>query len=176
MLKLSAINQVTRRIEELILSYGVIALAIITVGNVLSRRLFNNSWSFAEEVSQFILVIITFMGISYATRVGRHIRMTAVYEAMPEKARKAIMLIISLVTMAVLLYLAYHAGLFVLKVKGYGRVTPALRVPFYLVLIWVPIGLFMGAVQNALTLIKNLRTRDVWLSYEEKSEYKEFSD
>lgn len=171
---LQRINKLIRGVEETILSWGVISMAVMTIGNVLSRKFFNHSWSFSEEVSQFILVIITFMGVSYAARKGRHIRMTALCEMMTPRVQKAMMLIVALVTMIILFYLCYHSSLYMLKIKAYGRVTPALRIPFYLVLIWVPIGLFLGAIQYGLAFVKNLREKEIWLSYEEKSEYKEF--
>jgi C4-dicarboxylate transporter, DctQ subunit len=172
---LSILNKSMAAIEKFILGYGVICLAIVTIGNVISRKVFNHSWSFAEELSQFILVIITFMGISYAARKGRHIRMTAFYEMVNDKIKKLLMIIISLVTMAILFYLSYHALLFVLKTKGFERVTPALRLPFYWMIVWAPLGLFLGGIQYLLTLIKNLTHKDVWLSFEEKSEYKDLS-
>ena len=169
------LNNFISLLEQFILAYGVISLALITIGNVISRKLFNHSWSFAEELSQFILVIITFMGISYAARRGRHIRMTAFYEMVGEKAKRILMIVISLTTMIILFYLSYHALLFVLKVKGYGRVTPALRLPFYWMILWAPLGLFLGGVQYLLTLIKNIVHKDVWLSFEEKSEYQDLT-
>lgn len=170
---LNKINNFFCKIEEFVLTYGVIGLAVITIGNVVSRKFFNHSWSFAEEVSQFILVIMTFMGVGYAARKGRHIRMTAFYEMANEKVKKAVMLIISISMTVLLLYLAWYAWEYVMNVMNTGRVTPVLRAPFYLAIIWAPIGLVMGAVQYFLTFIKNLTHKEVWLSFEEKTEYKE---
>lgn len=172
---LSMLNNFISAMEKFILAYGVISLAVITIGNVISRKMFNHSWSFAEELSQFILVIITFMGISYAARKSRHIRMTAFYEMVNDRIKKILMILISLATMIILFYLSYHALLFVVKTYSYGRVTPALRLPFYLMIVWAPIGLFLGGIQYLLTLIKNLTHEDVWLSAEEKSEYKDLA-
>ena len=168
------INNAVKGIEEAILSWGVISMAVMTIGNVLSRKFFNYSWSFSEEVSQFILVIISFIGVSYAARKGRHIRMTAVIEMMPPKAQKVMIMIVAFVTMITLFYLCYHSSIYVMKIQAYGRVTPALRFPFYLVLIWVPIGLFLGGIQYGLAFVKNLKEEEIWLSFEEKSEYREF--
>lgn len=167
------LNAGIRRIEEILLSWGVLSMAAVTIGNVLSRKFLNHSWSFAEEVSQFILVMVTFMGISYAARKGRHIRMTALFEMMGTRLQKAAILFVSLTTMLVLFYLSYHSLLYVLKIKAYGRVTPALCFPFYLALVWVPAGLFLGGVQYGLAVIKNMKKKEVWLSFEEKSEYRE---
>jgi TRAP-type C4-dicarboxylate transport system permease small subunit len=163
-----------RSFEKFILTYGIIGLAILTIGNVISRRVFNSSWTFTEEVSQFILVILTFMGVSYAIRCGRHIRMSAFYDLISEKWKRIIMMIVSIVTAVILFFLAYHALLFVLEAKKYGRVTPSLMLPFYLVIMWAPLGLFLGGVQYILTFIKNVNSDEAWLSYEEKSDYKDF--
>jgi len=170
---LKKINSFVEKIEEWILKYGIIILAVLTVGNVISRRLFNQSWAFTTEASQFLLVLITFMGISYGVRKGRHIRMTALYDSLNEKWQKIFMIIISSVTAVILFFLAYHSARFVISAFQDGRVTPALQVPFYLVIMWAPIGLILGGIQYFLTLIKNLTSEGVWLSYEEKEGYKE---
>lgn len=170
---LNKINNFFCKIEEFTLSYGIISLTVLTIGNVLSRKFFNFSWSFVEEISQFILVIVTFMGVGYAARKSRHIRMTAIYEMMPEKIKKILIIFISITTALLLLYLSFQAWEYTQSVIRTARVTPVLRIPFYMVIIWVPLGLFMGAVQYILALIKNLTTQGIWLSFEEQSEYKE---
>ena len=167
------LDNVMTKVEEALLASSILGLSLITIGNVLSRKLLNYSWSWAEEVLQFILVLVTFMGISYAARRSRHIRMTAFYEMLREPARKVLMLIISLGTALLLFYLSYYALLYVLKVHTSGRVTPALRIPFYLAVIWAPLGLFTGGVQYARTFIKNLCTEGVWTSAEMTTEYAE---
>lgn len=169
---LKKINNITRKIEELILSYGIILLAGITMGNVVSRKFFNHSWSFTEEVSQFILVIITFIGVGYAARKSRHIRMTAFYDMIGEKLKKVIILIVSFFTMLLMFYLAYYAMEYTLNVMETQRLTPVLRLPFYLVVIWVPVGFVLGGIQYFLTFVKNLTEKKVWISFEEQTEYK----
>ena len=172
---LSRLDKAIKKFEELILIYGILALSTITVSNVISRWLFDYSWFFIEEISQFILVIITFMGVSYGARVNRHIRMTALFEMGNDKVKKILIIITSLITMVVLFYLSYHAFLFVMKTKAYGRVSPALRIPFYLLILWAPAGLFLGGIQYLITLIKNIRESKLWLSSEDNAAYKEIS-
>ncbi|MEA1927564.1 MAG: TRAP transporter small permease [Candidatus Auribacterota bacterium] len=170
---IAALNRGIKYIETFILSLSIISLAVVTVGNVISRKLFNFSWTFAEEVSQFIMVLITFMGISYAARRARHIRMTAIFDNVPDKIKKAMMLLVSLITAATLFYLAYYSIVYLLDVRATGRVTPVLRIPFYLVIISVPLGFFLGGIQFSLTFLKNIMAKEVWLSSEEKAGYKE---
>ena len=41
---------------------------------------------------------------------------------------------------------------------------PALGVPVYLVYLWVPIGFFVTGIQYALTMVKNIREKEIYLS------------
>lgn len=85
---LNKINKYIGMFEVFVLISCVITMAVILIGNVFSRQLFNNSWKFAEEVGQFLVVIITFIGTSYAARKGKHIRMSALYDILPEKGKR----------------------------------------------------------------------------------------
>lgn len=165
------IDAVCSRIEEMILAFGIILITFITTGNAISRKVFSYSWSSAEECTQFLLVLVTFMGISYATRKGRHIRMTAFYEFMPKCVQKGLTLIICLMTAAILFYLAYYAWDYVCGMYNVGRVTPSLRMPFWITIIWVPIGFILGGIQYLRAFYKNLIEKDVWISAEVSSEY-----
>lgn len=168
---ITRINKAIEIIEKYVLIFGMIILAFITVGNAISRRFFNESWSFGEEASLFILVIVTFLGISYAARKGRHIRMTAFFDQLPDNLQRLLMIFITFVTSIVLFYLTYHSLIFTITMQSRGRVTPALQVPYYLVVMWVPIGLFLGAIQYLFAMIKNIKEDEAWLSYETKTDY-----
>ena len=159
------------KLEEFILAVGILLVTFITTGNAISRKVFSYSWSSAEECTQFLLVIITFMGVSYGVRKGRHIRITAFYVFMPKCVQKALTLIICLVTAFILFYLAYYAFDYVAGMYRVGRVTPALRVPFWMTIIWVPIGFILAGIQYLRAFYKNLIEKDVWISAEVSSEY-----
>ena len=165
------IDAVCSKMEEVILAVGIILITFITTGNAVSRKVFSYSWSSAEECTQFLLVIVTFMGISYGVRRGRHIRMTAFYEFMPKKLQKVLTLLACLLTAAILFYLAKHAIVYVYNTYSVGRVTPSLRIPFWTTVVWVPIGLILAGIQYLRAFYKNLIEKDVWISAEVSSEY-----
>jgi TRAP-type C4-dicarboxylate transport system permease small subunit len=51
-----------------------------------------------------------------------------------------------------------------MKVANSGRVLPALQIPVYLIFLWVPVGFAVTGIQYALTTVKNLLEKDVYLS------------
>ena len=173
---LQKINHWTGNIERFLIAWSTIVLAAMTVGNVVSRKVFNYSWSFTEEISQFILVLITFVSVSYGTRKARHICMTALFEALSRKWQKIFILVSSLVTAGILFYLGYFAFEYVVSTYHMNKTTPVLRIPFYLVIVCVPVGLFLGGIQFLLTFVKNLKEKEIWLSFDEKSELKEIGE
>ncbi|MDZ7671550.1 MAG: hypothetical protein U5K53_01720 [Halanaerobiales bacterium] len=58
---LDKINGMIKIFEEYILAYGVMAMASLTIVNVISRNFFGQGLSFATEINEFLIVIITFL-------------------------------------------------------------------------------------------------------------------
>lgn len=161
---LGVLDRGIARLEAIILAFGVLAMAANTVANVVGRFAFGRSLHFAEEVNAALIVLITFAGISYAARHGRHIRMSAIIDMLPTRPRKIAMIAITALTAALLFLLSWYALDYVMTQASRGRVLPALRVPQWWTLVWVPLGLFLTALQYALTAVKNATQPGVWLS------------
>ena len=161
---LDGIDRVIARLEEFIMAVGIILMAVNTIANVVSRFIFNHSIIFAEELNSTFILLVTFAGIGYAARHGRHIRMSAIYDQLPDKTRKTLMTVIVAVTAFFMLFLAWFSVVYVFNVYSTGRIMPALGVPVYVVYLWVPIGFFITGVQYALTTVKNIREKDIYLS------------
>lgn len=161
---LGTIDSAISRIESFLLATGVLLMAANTVANVVGRFVFQSSIFFTEELNRILIILITFAGISYAARMGRHIRMSAIYDAMPPRLRKATMVGIALVTAAFMFALCWYAIGFIETQASRGRVLPALQIPVWWTIVWVPVGFFMTGVQYLLTAIKNLTDKDIYLS------------
>lgn len=158
--------------EALILAYGIILMAAVSIINVIGRTV-GQSLYFAEELNQFLIVLVTFVGMGYASRKGRHIRMSAFYDQLGERGRKFFMILICAVTAVVMFMLAYYSYGYVARIERLGKVTPALQVPLYLTYIWVPVGFVITGLQYLLTIIRNLREKEVYMSYEHIDTYEE---
>ncbi|MGX1308739.1 C4-dicarboxylate transporter DctQ subunit [Amorphus suaedae] len=161
---LGTIDFTISRVEAVVLAGGVLLMAANTISNVIGRFVFQQSIFFSEELNRILIILITFAGISYAARHGRHIRMSAIYDELPPHLRKALMVVISLVTAVFMFGLCYYAIGYILTQAGRGRLLPALQIPVWWIYLWVPVGFFMTGAQYALTAAKNLLERDIYLS------------
>ena len=164
------VNTFLGNFEIIILISNVILLSLLMFANVLGRFL-GHSITWAEEIAQLLIFMITFIGISYGARKARHIRMGAFLELLNKKLKKVMVIVTSLGTMLVMFYLSYHAMKYTLNVMKSMRVTPSLLWPYWIFLIWVPIGFGLGGIQYLRTIIKNIKDPEIWWSAEEKSEY-----
>ena len=138
-----------RALVPFTLSAGILALAAITIANVLVRSASARSLAWAEEASAFLVVWITFLGVAEAARVDRHVRMTALLDALSPAARRRAEIAIAATTAAFLLVLAAAALDYVARVASWGAASPSLRVPLFVVYAAAPIGLAAAAVEYA---------------------------
>ena len=161
------------RFEEIMLALGVIAMTINTIAAVISRYVFNSAITFTDELNMIFIVVVTYAGLSYAARNGRHIRMSAIYDSMPAKTRKVLMIVMASVTSAFMFLLSFYSYYYIVEVYESGRILPALGLPVFIIYLWAPVGFFLTGLQYAFTVVKNLRERDVYLSTHIKDGYSE---
>lgn len=154
------------------LIFGVGALSALLIINVIAREL-SQSIYFAEELSEFLVIFTTFIGLSYGVRKARHIRMGAFLDLMPASAEKIFIIIISIVSAAVMFFMANASVDYLMHSMKMGHTTPALRLPYWIFYIIVPVGFFIAGIQYIRTIIKNLTEKETWMSPEQQSEYDE---
>ncbi len=161
---LGTIDTFISKVEAVILAVGVLLMATNTVANVIGRFVFGSSIFFSGEINRILIIMITFAGIGYAARHGRHIRMSAIYDALPVGGRRALMIVISLFTSLVMFFLLYYSVIYILDLYDKGRILPALGFPIFIIYVWVPLGFLITGIQYLLTAIKNMTSHDVYLS------------
>lgn len=168
---LDFIDTLISRFEGVMLAVGGIAMTVNTIAAVISRYVFNSAIIFTDELNMIFIVVVTYAGLSYAARNGRHIRMSAIYDAMPAKTRKVLMIVMASVTAAFMFFLSFYSYSYIFEVYKSGRILPALGLPVFYIYLWVPVGFVVTGLQYAFTVVKNLTQSDVYLSTNVKDGY-----
>lgn len=164
------IGKVINAVEVSVLVFCVAALGILLITNVFARTFFQSIY-FTEEVSKFLVMLMTFTGVSYGVRKARHIRMGAFLDAMPPKMEKTFIIIISLVSAVVMAIMAWASWEYLLNAMSKGHMTPALRVPKWTFYVIMPIGFGLASIQYLRTIMKNFIEKEPWQSPDQQSEY-----
>ena len=164
------VGKVIDRIESACLMFCVAALALLLIINVIAREFFQSIY-FVEEVTEFLVIIITFVGISYAVRKARHIRMGAFLDVMPPKLEKVFTIGISAVSACVMFVMAHAAYEYFMFSWQSGHETGALRLPYATFYAIMPLGFSLAGLQYLRTIVRNLVEEEAWLSADQQSEY-----
>jgi TRAP-type C4-dicarboxylate transport system permease small subunit len=110
--------------ERSALISAILLMAAVSVSNVLLRNLTGSSLIWANELSQLLLVIVTFAGVGLGARQARHIRVSAIHDTLPLSARKILLIITSATTALLLFLLAGWAHDYAASTQRSCRVLP----------------------------------------------------
>ncbi|WP_245547036.1 TRAP transporter small permease [Evansella cellulosilytica] len=156
------------KFEKLVLSWAIIIIAVMTFGNVIYRQITDRSWGFAQEVSEIAIIMATFFGISYAARYGRHISMSAFFDMAPKRVKKFLSIFNPLVTALILFTLCYFAYEYMMHPLNQVRTTSAMEIPYWIMLMPIVIGFFLGGIQFLRNMWVNITNEEVYLAQEKK--------
>jgi len=166
------ISLVLDKVEVAMLIGGTVILTVVLTVNIIARTFFRAIY-YIDELTQFTVIWTVFGGISYAVRKVRHIRMGAIFDFLPFKVRKILNYFLLGGSAIVMLVLGYLAIVYVLKVGGLGQTTPALHIPYWVVVSITPVGFLAAGLQYVLAFLKNLVEKEVWMSAEQQIEYED---
>lgn len=157
------LDRLMARLEEVFLASAILLMSLLLIVNVLMRVTIGSSVTCAEELGQILLTVVTFVGISYVARHGKHIRMSIFYDLGGPGLRKFMATLVSLVTSLTLYWLTWIAYNYMTAIKISHRVTPALGIPVWLVTCVVVLGFFSAATQYAHIFYLNLAAKESFL-------------
>jgi len=79
--------------EASIAVLAMAAIVIITIANVLARYFTNGSFAWTEEISVYLMLVLTLAGSAFAAMQDRHIRLSAVSDSGTPKRRRQLALL-----------------------------------------------------------------------------------
>lgn len=126
--------------EKLILAASTLLILVLTVGNVFSRKVIHRSWSFTEELVVAVFVLITLMAAALACREGELVSLTLVTDRLPGKAKKPIVIPVTVLSVIFTVILFKYGMDKVLTQLANGKRTFVLNWPEWIFWSFVPIG------------------------------------
>lgn len=151
-------------IESYICRSLLIFFVVLLFAQILSRELFDHSFSWSEELATYSFVWFVFFGASYAAKLGAHNRVTFQFKALPQKAVNIIEGFADLFWLAFNVYFIWLSYDFIFhKMNAFWK-SQTLGVPmkyFYLIF---PIAFTLMSIRiiqvNYYKLVKGIDVRD----------------
>jgi TRAP-type C4-dicarboxylate transport system permease small subunit len=131
--------RISVKLEEAAAAAAMALVCVITFANVVVRYLTNASFAFTEEISVFLLVVLTLFGAAGAFVRNRNIRVE--FFAAMTSARTQRWLEIGGLVLTVILFLmvAWYGARFVVDDWKYETTSPGLGVPQWIYSVWLPL-------------------------------------
>ncbi len=127
-------------LEKLVLEIATVLILILTVGNVFSRKVIHQSWSFTEELVVAVFVLITLLAAALACREGELVNLTILTDRLPVQTRKVFLLLNTILSVAFTVVLFKYGLDKVITQMQNGKRTFVLNWPEWIFWSFVPIG------------------------------------
>lgn len=133
-----------QKIEDWFLVICLLIMGIVLTLQIVMRTLFA-PLQWAEELSRYLQIWITFLGLGYGVRKGSHISMTLVQDKMPKSIKYLFKMICNLAALFAFAVLIYSSFTFL---EHQNVVSTAMKLPMQLVYSVIPIGAVIYMLYN----------------------------
>lgn len=128
------LNRATEGISMLLM----VAMVLLIFMQIISRSLFDSSFTWTEEVARFILVWVVFLGAGLVFQYGANVSVEALFNTLPINLKKILQVVVAILCIIFLIILIMK-GLELCS-KTMVQRTPILKIPMGYVYSIIPIS------------------------------------
>jgi len=147
------------RPERWLAALALVIIALISLGNVITRYITGGSLAFTEELSVFLLVVLTFAGAAVALRRNGHIRIGMLERALPPGPRRALVLLQGLCGVLLLGMIVWFGAKLAWQEYRWETTSPGLGLPQWWYIVWLPLLAAVMLVRQLQQTLDRLRGR-----------------
>jgi len=148
------------RAAETVVSLGhriaqiaIVCMMALITADVIARNVFNRSLLISDEISGYLLVVMTFFGIAYSLRSGSLLRIEFILFALPKRLRGIADVLYDLIALAVCLLLLRAMVRFTWITWEREAVAPTLiETPLWIPQLAMPLGMLVLVIAFLLEL------------------------
>ena len=136
-------------VEKGVISLLSGALILILMSQVVLRYIFSRPLFWAEEISVQLLVFITLIGLSLLLKTHRMIAIDMIIGALPRKMKGGLSFALQLLSLAVIVFFAYHGTLWILRPEAHLEMSPTTGFPIWINYAMFPLTFYGMAIHLA---------------------------
>lgn len=140
---LAYIDRFTEKIENGIMSFGLLAISAIVFANVIARYFFGYSFAWSEELSRYIIVWVTFFGISSCARYDGHDSVDLLPNLLKGTAKRIQQIMVCLLSICLSIYMTFISVQFTLTQFEGGNTSISIAIPIWVIYLSTCIGFFL---------------------------------
>lgn len=121
------VRLVVRHPLETVICGLLAVLTAVVFSQVMARYVFQAPLSWSEELARFLLMWLSMLSAAYAFRTRSHFALRLLVDQLPDRARRAVRIIVHAIVALFFSALLYFSIAFVAGVAGH--TAPALQIP-----------------------------------------------
>ena len=150
---MKALKWLDRNFELLIMGVSLVTITLVVFADICGRTIFGVGIVWAQELSRTCEIIIAAMGISYAVKAEKHIKVDLLQTFIP-KTRGPLDIFGDVVVVAWAAFMAYY-GVFKLQATLKSEATTAvLEIPMFCIYMAMELGLILAVVRTVEKYVK----------------------
>ena len=143
-----------RKLGKIIISILFSLLVLVCFSQVIARYVFNSPLTWSEEMARYIHIWMILLTSHICIRKGTHLKLDFVTHSLPFKYKKPLKIIVNLLVVMFYLYIMTIYGWKIVIVNFGHQISPAMRIPMYLVYLVLPISGLLMILENLILLLK----------------------
>ncbi len=151
-------------IEKFIIAAGLLVLSTIVVGTVITRYFFGYSPDWSDELPRFIVIWVTFIGMSYCVRKGEHVVIDVLLNKLKVKLKKYLAMFILILCFLSFIYMTFIGYEMAKNIFATNQKSVTLGISMGYVYMAVPVGCLLTAKNFLHIIFKNLFSKGIYLS------------
>lgn len=132
-------TRVPLKIEDVIGALAMAALCGITFVNVVVRYFTDESFAWTEEISIFLMVVMTLVAGAAAVARDRHIRIEYFFERGTARRQRNLALLSAFATLVLFAAMAVLGARMAFDEFRFDETSPGIGIPKWIYTIWLPI-------------------------------------
>ncbi len=148
------IRWLDKHFEETVLVLLMIGISCTMFLQVIMRYVFNMPLTWPEEFSRYMWIWTVFFSMSYTISMRSMLRVDVIAEFLPKKVRQIFELCIQFLSLVIYIVFAYYSLIVYNSLVVSGRVSPALRIPMYMVYSALCMGFFLSVIRTAQVIVE----------------------
>jgi C4-dicarboxylate transporter DctQ subunit len=160
MRKERSMKKLAANFEEYLCAVCLSAMTSLAFVNIVARYVFSASFSFSEEITTYLFVLLSFMGAAIAAKRRAHLGFTLISDMAPPAVRKTMRVVSYCFAVSFSGLLCYYGVLMTISQFQRNQVTAGMQWPEWIFGAFVPFGAFFVTLRFAHTLIRVVRGED----------------
>ncbi len=159
---MSRLDRVLTGIENTLAALALAGASLLACLQVILRYLFDYTIFWSEEATIYLLILSTFIGAVITLRHNEHVSVDVLSFVFGERGKRALAVLAALILVAYCAIFGAYAWILVTEPAALRIVTPALRLPLWVVELSLPIGLTLMFLRALEMLYRSARGRETF--------------